>query len=128
LRSIEINPAKLPKFNKVEHRTGLVIEGEAVEFDLLAEGEETWLVEVKYRKTPVKTNDVEKFIEKLSKLADWSRPTELPAGKRLWFFSRRGFDAEAVARLREHKILHCDIFGFNALCRAAKIDEVPVGD
>jgi DNA-binding Lrp family transcriptional regulator len=125
--NLELGLLKLPKFNKVEHRTGLVIEGETVEFDLLAEGEETWLVEVKYRKTPVKANDVEKFMEKLSKLADWSRPAGLPAGKRLWFFSRSGFDAEAAARLRELNILHCDILGFNALCRAAKIGEVPVG-
>jgi hypothetical protein len=31
----------------VEHRTGLAIEGETIEFDLLTEGEESWLVEVK---------------------------------------------------------------------------------
>jgi DNA-binding Lrp family transcriptional regulator len=115
---------KLPRFKKVEHRTGLVIEGEAVEFDLLAEGEETWLVEVKYRQTPVRLNDVEKFLEKLSKMEGW--PTPLRPGKRIWFFSRHGFDAQASARLRELAILHSDIAGFNALCRAVGIGEVPV--
>jgi DNA-binding Lrp family transcriptional regulator len=117
---------RLPKFTKVEHRTGLVIEGEMIEFDLLAEGEETWLVEVRYRKTPVRATDVEKFLEKLSKLEGWQLP--LPEGKRLWFFSRRGFDEQTVARLRELNILHSDILGFNALCRAVNIGEVPVID
>jgi len=126
--NLEASLLQLPRFKKVEHRTGLIIEGETVEFDLLAEGEETWLVEVKYRKTPVKINDVEKFVEKLSKLDDWSRQAGPPAaGKRLWFFSRSGFDDQASARLRELGILHCDIYGFNALCRAVKIGEVPVG-
>jgi len=117
---------KLPQFKKVEHRTGLILDGETIEFDLLAEGEETWLIEVKYRKTPAQLADVEKFIEKLSKLADWSRPAGLRAGKRLWFFSRSGFNAEAGKCLRELNILHSDILQFNALCRAVKIGEVPV--
>jgi hypothetical protein len=123
-----LDPGKmrLPKFTKVEHRTGLVIEGEMIEFDLLAEGEETWLVEVRYRKTPVRANEVEKFLEKLSKLEGWLPP--LPGGKRLWFFSRRGFDDEAKARLRQLEILHCDRLGFNALCQAVGIGEVPVID
>ena len=121
---LEAGSLRLPKFNKVEHRTGLIIEGEAVEFDLLAEGEETWLVEVKYRRTPVQINDVEKFVEKLSKLDGWQSP--LAEGKRLWFFSRHGFDDEAAARLRELNIMYSDIAGFNALCRAVKIGEVPV--
>jgi len=116
---------KLPKFKKVEHRIGLVIEGETIEFDLLAEGDESWLVEVKYRKAPVQINDIEKFIEKLSKFEGWQTP--LSAGKRLWFFSRSGFNAEAAARLRELNILHSDLAGFRALCRAVKIGEVPIG-
>jgi len=124
---LETGCLRLPKFNKVEHRTGLIIEGEIIEFDLLAEGEETWLIEVKYRRTPVKLNEVEKFVRKLSKLKDWRAfRAELEAGKRLWFFSRHGFDDEAAARLRELKIMHSDISGFNALCRAARIGEVPL--
>jgi hypothetical protein len=66
-------------------------------------------------------------IEKLSKIEEWSRPAELPEGRRLWFFSRHGFDQQAAARLRELNIFHSDISGFNALCRAVKIGEVPVG-
>jgi predicted transcriptional regulator len=124
--NFESGNLRLPKFNKVEHRTGLVSEGEMIEFDLLVEGEETWLVEVRYRKTPVRLNDVEKFLEKLSKLKGWHRLAELPEGKRLWFFSRSGFDEQAAARLRELNILHSDISGFNALCRAVGIGEVPV--
>jgi len=131
--NLEAGLMRLPKFNKVEHRTGLVIKGEIIEFDLLAEGEETWLVEVKYRKTPVRVNDVEKFLKKLSKTKGWSRIAKLPegrspgsSGKRLWFFSRRGFDAQAAARLRELKILHSDIMGFNALCRTLNIGELPI--
>jgi len=108
----------------VEHRSGLIREGETVEFDLLAEGEETWLVEVKYRKTPARISDIKKFEEKLSKMEGWQRPFQ--AGQRLWFFSRSGFDHEAAARLRELNILHCDIIGFNALCRAVGIGELPV--
>jgi hypothetical protein len=124
--NLESGRLRLPKFNKVEHRTGLVIKGEMIEFDLLAEGEETWLVEVRYRKTPVRANDVEKFMKKLSKTKGWSRLAKLPAGKRLWFFSRSGFDEQATARLRELNILHSDIVGFNALCRTLNIGELPV--
>jgi hypothetical protein len=124
--NLDLGKLRLPKFNKVEHRTGLVIEGEMIEFDLVAEGEESWLVEVRYRKTPVRATEVEKFLEKLSKLEGWQLP--LPEGKRLWFFSRRGFDDEAKARLRQLEILHCDRLGFNALCRAVGIGEVPVID
>jgi DNA-binding Lrp family transcriptional regulator len=123
--NLDSGTLRLPKFNKVEHRTGLVIEGEMIEFDLLAEGDETWLVEVRYRKTPVKLKDVDEFLEKLSKAEGWQPP--LSEDKRLWFFSRSGFDGEADARLRELGILHSDIHVFNALCRAVKIGEVPVG-
>jgi DNA-binding Lrp family transcriptional regulator len=122
--NLEAGNLRLPKFNKVEHRTGLVIEGEMIEFDLLAEGEETWLVEVKYRKTPVRVADVEKFLEKLSKMEGWQLP--LPEGKRLWFFSRSGFDEQAAARLRELNIMHSDVLGFNAICRAVNVGELPV--
>jgi len=120
---------KLPKFKKVEHRTGLVIRGEIIEFDLLAEGEESWLVEVRYRKKQATLNDVEKFLRKLSKMKGWSRLAgPLREGRRLWFFSRNGFNDEAAARLRELDILHSDLSGFNALCRAVKIGEVAVVD
>jgi DNA-binding Lrp family transcriptional regulator len=124
--NLESGNLRLPKFSKVEHRTGLVVKGETIEFDLLAEGEETWLVEVRYRKTPVRAADVEKFLKKLSKTKGWSRAAKLPAGKRLWFFSRSGFDEQAAARLRELNILYSDIFGFNALCRVLNIGELPV--
>jgi hypothetical protein len=112
----------------VEHRTGLVVKGEMIEFDLLAEGEETWLVEVRYRKTPVRATDVEKFLKKLSKMKGWSRLAKLPEGKRLWFFSRSGFEEKAAARLRKLNILHSDMMGFNALCRAVNMGELPVLD
>ncbi len=114
--NLEPGRLRLPKFNKVEHRTGLVIKGEMIEFDLLAKGEETWLVEVKYRKTPIRATEVEKFLKKISKTKGWSRIAELPKEKRLWFFSRSGFDEPAAARLRELNILHSDIMGFNILC------------
>jgi len=121
---------KLPKFKKVEHRIPPrgIIKGENIEFDLLAEGEESWLVEVRYRRKPTTLNDVEKFLRKLSKMKGWSRLAGLREGRRLWFFSRKGFDETAAARLRELQILHSDFSGFNALCRAVKIGEVPVAD
>ncbi len=124
--NLEAVTLRLPKFKKVEHRTGLVIRGEMIEFDLLAEGEETWLVEVKYRRKPLMLNDVEKFLRKLSKMKGWRLP--LREGRRICFFSRKGFDAAAAARLRELKIPHSDLAGFNALCRAVKIGEVAVAD
>jgi hypothetical protein len=122
--NLELGTIQLPKFTKLEHRTGLVVQGEIIEFDLVAEGEASWLVEVRYRQEPVRVADVETFAEKLSKMEDWRLP--LQEGRRLWFFSRRGFDEQASARLRELNILHSDIAGFNALCRAVKIGEVPV--
>ncbi|MGH7594875.1 MAG: AAA family ATPase [bacterium] len=131
--NLESGRLRLPKFNKVEHRSGLVIKGEMIEFDLLAKGEEIWLVEVKYRKTPVRATEVEKFLKKLSKMKGWSHLAKLPkgrspdsSGKRLWFFSRSGFDEPTAARLRELNILHSDMTGFNALCRAVNIGELPV--
>jgi hypothetical protein len=122
--NLESGILRLPQFKKVEHRTGLIIKDEAIEFDLLAEGEEAWLVEVRYRQTPMRLGDVEKFLGKVSKIKGWQSP--LREGKRLWFFSRSGFDEQAAARLRELNILHSDISGFNALCRAVGIGEVPV--
>ena len=68
--------------------------------------------------------NVERFMEKISKLPGWKVPPE--TGNRLWFFSRNGFDEQASQHLRALKILHCDIHGVNALCRTAKIGEVPV--
>ncbi|MFQ5629768.1 MAG: hypothetical protein ACE5I1_13470 [bacterium] len=81
-------------------------------------------MEVRYRKKPVRVNHVEQFMEKTSKLKGWQAP--LGPGKRLWFFSRSGFDNLAKERLRELQIFHSDIFAFNALCRAVNIGEVPV--
>jgi hypothetical protein len=126
--NVDAGILKLPKFTKVKHRTGLVIKGEMIEFDLLTEGEESWLVEVRYRKKPVNLNDVVKFLQKLSKMKGWSRLAGLRKGKRLWFFSRHGFDDDAAARLRELGILHSDVSGFNALCRVVKIGKLPVAD
>jgi hypothetical protein len=95
----------------------------------LAEGEESWLVEVRYRRKPATLNDVETFLRKLSKMKGWSRLAgPLREGRRLWFFSRNGFNDQAAARLRELEILHSDLSGFNALCRAVKIGEVAVVD
>ncbi|MFQ5617058.1 MAG: hypothetical protein ACE5GO_11450, partial [Anaerolineales bacterium] len=44
----------LPRFEKVVNRSGVIIEGDHIEFDIVAEGEEeTWLVEVRHRQRPL---------------------------------------------------------------------------
>ena len=122
--SINEGKIELPEFSSVEHRSGLVIQGDMVEFDLTARGDEEWLIEVKYWTKPVSVTEVDKFIAKLQKLDGWHVP--LLPGKQIWFFSKNGFQDNAKTRLQELKIRHSDIFGFNELCRAVRIGEVPV--
>ena len=115
---------RLPQFTRVEQRQGLIIEGDIIEFDLIAEGTEQWLVEVKYWKKPVSIKDVEKFIEKVQKYEGWSVPPS--KDRRLWFFSKYGFQEQAKKKLQTLGILHSDIHGFNLLCQAAGIGMLPI--
>jgi hypothetical protein len=119
---LDTGDLRLPKFDHVEHRGGRIFKGETIELDLLAKGEESWLVEVKFRRKPVRLAEVEKFLDKVSKLTGWQIPAE--QGKRLWFFSRSGFDRQASARLRELGILHSDLAGFERLCETVGIGKV----
>lgn len=115
---------KLPNFKRVEHRGGVIIKGEQIEFDLLAEGDEVWLIEVKYWKQPVGVSDVEQLAHKVERLAGWGMP--LPEYHQVWFFSRNAFNTKASERLSELGILHSDVSGFNQLCRAVGIGQLPV--
>lgn len=115
---------RLPKFKKIEHRTGVVIRGEIVEFDLIAEGDETWYVEVKYWDRAIPLEQIDRFFEKLEKVVGWRFPLE--TGNRIWYFSKNGFEPRAKQRLEELRIWHSDLNGFNQLCRAVNIGEVPV--
>ncbi len=64
---IDEGKVKLPLFNgKIEKRSGKIVEGRPIEFDLIAKSEdENWFVEVKYWKKKVGKDEVDKFLNKL---------------------------------------------------------------
>jgi predicted transcriptional regulator len=119
---IDEGKVKLPLFNgKIEKRSGKIIEGHPIEFDLIARSEqENWFVEVKYWKKPVGKDEVEKFLKKLEEI-DLEESKTLVA----WFFSRNGFQKEALERLQASKIRHSDTEGFNEIADAVGCVKLP---
>jgi len=103
---------KLPVFQgNIEKRSGKITDGTPIEFDLIAKcAEEDWFVEVKYWKKPVGKGEVDKFLKKLEEIAqEESKPF---VG---WFFSRNGFEKEALTKLTESSIRHTNTEGFDYL-------------
>ncbi len=103
---------KLPLFKgNIEKRCGKIVDGSPIEFDLIARGyDENWFVEVKYWKTPVGKTEIEKFLNKLEEI-DLNDSKNLVA----WFFSRNGFQKDALKMLQASKIRHSDSDGFNKI-------------
>lgn len=105
----EEGPCRLPRFEKVRNRSGIIIEGERVELDVVAEGEEMWLVEVKHWQRPVGAGVVERFAERVQEWDDGVVP---------WLLSLGGLTAGARERARELGIRHSDREDFNRLADA----------
>jgi hypothetical protein len=109
---IDEGEVKLPFFKgSIEKRCGKIVDGSPIEFDLIARGsDENWFVEVKYWKTPVGKMEIEKFLNKLEEI-------DLDDSKNLvaWFFSRNGFQKNALEMLQASKIRHSDSNGFNEI-------------
>jgi len=82
--------------------------------------DENWFVEVKYWKTPVGKTEVEKFLNKLEEI-------DLEDSKNLvaWFFSRNGYQKEALEMLRSSKIRHSDTDGFNEIAQEVGCVKLP---
>jgi len=119
---IDEGEVKLPLFKgNIEKRSGKIVDGSPIEFDLIAKGsDENWFVEVKYWKTPVGKTEVEKFLKKLEEI-------DLEDSKTLvsWFFSRNGFQKEALEMLRSSKIRHSDTEGFNEIASVVGCVKLP---
>ncbi|MBL7064990.1 MAG: ATP-binding protein [Anaerolineae bacterium] len=109
---VEEGSVTLPRFDSVVNRSGIIFEGDHVEFDVVAEGKkETWLVEVRHRQKPLSTEDVEQFLRKVEQWAEEKRPA-------LWLLSFAGFTAPADEQLEGLGIRHSDLSGFNRLADA----------
>ncbi len=113
---------RLPLFKgNIEKRSGTIKDGTPIEFDLIARGkDENWFVEVKYWKTAVGKNEVEKFLDKLEEI-------DLEDSKKLvaWFFSRNGFQKDALKMLQTSKIRHSDTKKFNEIASAVGCVKLP---
>ena len=66
-----------------------------IEIDVLAEGDESWAVEIKWQNEPATRKDLETF---------WAKCGRLPKGRpqRLWFIARTGFRDSALRYAREN--------------------------
>jgi DNA-binding Lrp family transcriptional regulator len=69
-----------------------------VELDAVARNNETWLVELKWRRRAASVRDVQRFVDKAATVPH----------QRLWFISRDGFSAAARHLVQEQGILISD--------------------
>lgn len=100
----------LPRFDSVVNRSGSIVAGDHIEFDVVCEGEETWLVEVRHRQRPLGPRAVEQFWRKVEQW-EGERPVA-------WLLSFSGFTAPAVERLVELGLRHGDRNSFDRLADA----------
>jgi hypothetical protein len=83
----------LPRFTSVTP-----YQSPEIELDALAENNELWVVEVKWRNEPASRKEVETFRKKADTVLQNRRP-------RLWFVSKAGFRESAMRFAREKGIL-----------------------
>ncbi|MEM7129330.1 MAG: hypothetical protein AAF702_23565 [Chloroflexota bacterium] len=113
----------LPKFDRIERRGGLVIAGDAVEIDVIAEWflpgssaginrqEGVWLVEAKYTQARIGKKAIHHFFAQVDKVRQSKSYSEVV----LWFFSKAGFTQEAEEALKDAGILYSDWATFSEL-------------
>ncbi|MBI2863705.1 MAG: restriction endonuclease [Chloroflexi bacterium] len=83
---------RLPTFHSVES-----CEENGVELDAVADNDERWVVEVKWRNEPATRKDLEALVDKARNLAG-RRPTVL------WFIARAGFRESALRFARQRDL------------------------
>ena len=89
---------RLPTFRKV---TAVQIGRSGPELDAVAEGDQLWVAEIKWRNQPVRRSDLESFLAKVRNAED-----ELPASPdALWMVSQGGFRDAALRFARQKNIL-----------------------
>jgi hypothetical protein len=89
------DPITLPTFVSVEAWRSA--DGQ-VELDAVARNDETWLVELKWRRRAASVRDVHRFMDKAATVPH----------QRLWFISRDGFSTAACRLTQEQEILTSD--------------------
>jgi len=94
----------LPTFQSVEpYRSP---DGQ-IEIDALAEGDEVWAVEVKWRNKEASVTELKRFVAK----------TREHTPHRLWFISKMGFSSAARAFAQERGVLISDQAALSQLAR-----------
>lgn len=116
----QAGPVHLPKFAKLERRTGLVKGGRPIEIDLLGEWTEAsgdlpslWLVQVKHQKTAIGEDAVRDFLAQSATLLQ-QQPHAIVV---CWFFSKNGFTHSARQLLQSAGVFYSDLTAFNRLAR-----------
>ncbi|MCP4350371.1 MAG: ATP-binding protein [Desulfobacterales bacterium] len=117
---------KLPVFEKIERRGGIVKGGIPIEIDLTGEWTDTpgsesggknrksaWLVQVKYTSAPVGKSDIRQFLEQTGKVAAEKKYANITQ----WYFAKKGYTASAEQCLQQAGVLHSTLGQFNALAK-----------
>lgn len=121
----QAGPVKLPRFSKIEKRTGIVVDGVAIEIDLLGEYElpvdeqedeevkpdvGAWLVQVEYAKKRIREKTVRDFLTQVAAMKSQGYAITTS-----WFFAKGGFVKNAKKLLDEAGVLYSDRGQFNKL-------------
>ncbi|MCP4347306.1 MAG: ATP-binding protein [Desulfobacterales bacterium] len=122
---------KLPKFENIERRGGIVHKGIPVEVDLTGEWTEgdsddpgktsAWIVQVKYTKDPIGPDDIRKFLDQADKIIE----KKAYANVTRWYFSKKGYTKAASECLRQAGVLYSTLEQFNALAKLSGFFGLP---
>lgn len=104
----------LPTFESIERRGGIVKQGIPFEIDLTGIAPDSvWIVQVKYTRDPIGAEAIRKFLaqtETVLAAEDYTNVTR-------WYFSKKGYRADAIAALEEAGVQYSDREQFNALAK-----------
>ncbi len=122
---------KLPEFANIERRGGIVHKGIPIEIDLTGEWIETdsddttvmsaWIVQVKYTKDPIGSDDIRKFLDQTDKIMEKKVYRNLTR----WYFSKKGYTKAASECLRQAGVLYSTLGQFNALAKLSGFFGLP---
>ncbi|MCP4106633.1 MAG: ATP-binding protein [Desulfobacteraceae bacterium] len=122
---------KLPKFDNIERRGGIVHKGIPVEIDLTGEWtdadlddtamQSAWIVQVKYTEAPIGPDDIRKFLDQADKIIE----KKAYANVTLWYFSKKGYTKAASECLRQAGVLYSTLGQFNALAKLSEFFGLP---
>jgi hypothetical protein len=109
---------RLPTFETIERRGGVVKAGVPIEIDLAGEWtlpenktRAAWLVQVKYTQDPIGKDAVQQFLAQ----AESVLANEGYASVTRWYVCKSGYTREAKQALEEVGVLYSDLTQFNAL-------------